>query len=206
MTKVKICGITSARDALWAIKAGADALGFIFADSSRKVTVEQVAKIQKQLPPLVPIVGVFVNAPTKEVLAAIKACHLAAIQLHGEEDDNYCNFFKKYCKIVKTIRIKDKSSLQALRLYKNADAFLFDTYQADAYGGTGKIFSIDAIIDLNISKPIIIAGGLKKNNVKQVIQQINPFAVDVSSGVEKSPGKKSESLMIDFIRVVRKVY
>ena len=205
MTKVKICGITSAACAVSAINAGADALGFIFAKSPRQVNIEKASKIIQRIPPMIPTIGVFVNASKKDVLNAIKKCCFNAIQLHGEEDDNYCNYFKKYCKIIKAIRVSDKKSISIINKYKNVDAFLFDAFSKSMYGGTGKTLPLEIVSDLKMSKPYIIAGGINSKNVLGIIKKCRPYAVDVSSGVEETPGKKSKSKIIDLINVVRKI-
>jgi len=204
MIKVKICGITNVLDALNAAKYGADALGFVFAKSSRHVSSRKALSIIKELPLFTFKVGVFVNAPAQDVLKVIRFCGLDAVQLHGEEDDRYCAFLRKYCRIIKTFRIKDENSMQNFVEYKNIDAYLFDTYTLDAYGGTGLSFDHKRLQNLRLKKPIIIAGGLNLKNVETVIQCLAPYAVDVSSGVEDAPGRKNADLLKSFILQIKK--
>ncbi len=204
MTKIKICGITNINDAKTAVKWGADALGFVFTRSPRRINPKRAAKIIGQLPIFVSKVGVFVNAKKAEVLKVLKICKLDVLQLHGEESDKYCAFLRKYCKIIKAFRIKDRSSLKNIRAYRNIDAYLFDAYDENEYGGTGKSFNIKHLKNLKLKKPVIIAGGLTNQNVKSIVRRLRPYAVDVSSRIEASPGKKSEKLMQSFIRAVKK--
>ena len=190
MIRIKICGITQVEDALSAIALGADALGFVFAKSPRKISLSKAKKICLALPPFVSKVGVFVNSKQEDVLKSIKYCGLDTIQLHGDESDKYCAFFKKYCKIIKAFRICDKKSLMIVNTYKNADAFLFDAYVPGCYGGTGKTFSPDLLKKQKFIKPIIVSGGINLQNSGKTIELLKPYAIDASSSVEKQPGIK----------------
>ncbi|MBU1043230.1 MAG: phosphoribosylanthranilate isomerase [Candidatus Omnitrophica bacterium] len=203
MTRIKICGITQEKDAVAAVALGADALGFIFAKSPRRTSLVQAKKICAALPPFISKVGVFVNAGQQDVLKAVKYCGLDTIQLHGDESDKYCAFFKKYCKIIKAFRVKDKSVLKVVSSYKNVDAFLFDAYDPECYGGTGKIFAHDLLKNVKFSKPIIISGGINPENVEKIISLLMPYAIDVSSAVEKQPGIKDLKKLKALISAVK---
>ena len=203
MVKVKVCGITNLEDACAAIQLGADAIGFVFAKSPRQVTAQQASRIIEKLPPFVSFTGLFVNAERKIVEKTIKTCRIDTLQFHGEESDGYCSYFKRTHKVVKAFKIKDKKSLDLLLDY-DVDGYLLDTYIEGAAGGTGKVF------DWNLAKkaktfvnPIILSGGLNPGNVAQAIKKVRPYAVDVSSGIEKKPGKKDLRLMKEFIKAVR---
>lgn len=203
MVRVKVCGITNLEDALAAIQLGADAIGFVFAKSPRHVSIQEAERIIEKLPPFVNFTGLFVNANRKVVEKTIKTCKIDTLQFHGEESNGYCSYFKRTHKVVKAFRIKDKKILDLLLNY-DVDGYLLDTYIEGAAGGTGKIF------DWNLAKraktlvsPVILSGGLNPGNVAQAIKKVRPYAVDVSSGIEKRPGKKDLRLMKEFIKVVR---
>ncbi len=203
MIKIKICGITNKEDAVWAVNLKVDALGFIFADSPRRVEPEIVQGIIELLPPFISSVGVFVNEDREKVKEITESCHLTTLQFHGQESPSYCEGFKQ--KIVKALRIKDKSVLKKAVQYKDkVDAYLLDTYSASKYGGTGKTF--DWRIAKEIKKfglPIILSGGLNPENIREAISEAEPYAVDVSSGVEERPGKKNLKKLINFVRIAR---
>ena len=201
--KIKICGITNIRDALCACEYGADALGFVFAKSKRKISLRTAASITGKMPPFVSKVGVFVNAQKKDVLRILKTCHLDVLQFHGEESDKYCAFFRKYCKIVKGIRLEHKESLKSVNQYNNIDAYLFDSYSENQYGGTGRSFGYSFIENIVFNKPIIIAGGINVKNFQQVLRLVHPFALDVSSSIEEKPGKKNLRKMKKLIEKVK---
>jgi len=203
VVRVKVCGITNLEDALAAIQLGADAIGFVFAKSPRHVSIQEAERIIEKLPPFVNFTGLFVNANRKVVEKTIKTCKIDTLQFHGEESNGYCSYFKRTHKVVKAFRIKDKKILDLLLNY-DVDGYLLDTYIEGAAGGTGKIF------DWNLAKraktlvsPVILSGGLNPGNVVQAIKKVRPYAVDVSSGIEKRPGKKDLKLMKKFIKAVR---
>ncbi len=204
MTKVKICGITNLEDALEAVNCGYDALGFIFTDSPRKINIEAAEYILKALPPFINCVAVFMNESPAFIKDVLKNCPFDTIQLHGEENSQVLLQFKPHKKIIKSIRIKDEQSLKAIDDYKEADAFLLDTYVKDVAGGTGQTFDWKiARMAKRYNKPIILSGGLTPENITEAIRAARPFAVDVSSGVEEHPGKKSRALMKDFISKIK---
>jgi len=207
--RVKFCGITSAEDAERAISVAPDALGFVFfKDSPRYVTPETAEAIIKNIPPFISAVGIFVNEDLMFVEECVYRCGLNAVQLHGDENPNYCLDFKKVgfkgIKLIKAIRVKDEESLRLIESCP-ADAILLDAYRSNVYGGTGKGFDRTlALLAKEYGRRIIVAGGLNSDNVCDIIQEINPYGVDVSSGIESSPGVKNLELMEQFMQEVRK--
>lgn len=200
--KVKICGNTNLADAQAALAAGADMLGFVFCEASpRFVTVEMVTDIARQLPPNAVKVGVFVNPLEELVTRAIAACGLNILQFHGDEKPEFCTQFDVMS--VKAFRVRDPSSLESLASYPT-DAWLLDTFVPDKTGGTGKTFNWDLAIEAKrFSKPIFLAGGLTPENVAAAVTRVNPCAVDVSSGVESSPGRKDHAKVRAFIQAAK---
>ena len=202
--KVKICGITNAPDALAAIEAGADMLGFMFYEPSpRHVSTVVAAAIARQLPPFAVRVGVFVNAPGDFVLRAIADCGLNLLQFHGDETPEYCTQFGLMT--VKAFRIRDAESLKLLPQYPT-EAWLLDAFVANTPGGTGEKFNWDLAVEAKkFGRPIFLAGGLTPENVTDAVRKVQPYAVDVSSGVEAAPGKKDPAKLRAFIEAVRSV-
>jgi phosphoribosylanthranilate isomerase len=199
--KVKICGITSVADALVAAEAGADLIGLMFYERSpRHVTFARAAEIAQALPPDISRVGVFVNPDADTVMRAIGECGLSLLQFHGEETPEFCTQFGLMS--MKAFRVKDADSLLALPAYET-DAYLLDAYSPDAHGGTGAKFNWElAVAAKQYGRPIFLAGGLTPENVAQAVKQVMPFGVDVSSGVESSPGKKDPAKVRAFIQAV----
>jgi len=199
--KVKVCGITNLEDALAAVRWGADALGFVFAPSPRQVTPQQVAKIVAELPPFVCKVGVFADSELREVKETMRACGLNLAQLHGSESPDFCQAL--FPRVIKSLRVKDESVLDLLPRYK-VSAYLLDSYDVALKGGTGQSF------DWGIAKKaaqlglVILSGGLTPANVRQAINQVQPYAVDVSSGVESKPGKKDHDKLRAFLEAAKK--
>jgi phosphoribosylanthranilate isomerase len=188
MVRVKICGITSSEDAHQAVEAGADALGFVFHGSSpRHLTGEQAASIIKGLPPFIQAVGLFVNAGIEYVNTTADFCRLDIVQLHGDEPPAYCELVTR--RVIKAFRIKDINSLETIKYYRVA-GMLLDAFSPKAYGGTGLTFNWEVAKAAGQYGPIILAGGLTAENVLQAVEEVNPYGVDVSSGVESSPGMK----------------
>jgi phosphoribosylanthranilate isomerase len=197
MTKVKCCGITNLNDALRAVELGADAIGFVFSKSPRKISPIKVKKIIKKLPPWISTVGVFVNEDIGTVRRTAEQCNLDWIQLHGEESPSYCRSLNK--KIIKVI----KNNIEIIPNY-NVAGILLDTFVTNVPGGTGKTYDWAlAVKAKKYGKPIILAGGLTSKNVKKAIKIVSPYGVDVSSGIEKNKGKKDYKKMKDFIKQVR---
>ncbi|PNS01505.1 N-(5'-phosphoribosyl)anthranilate isomerase [Petrotoga mexicana DSM 14811] len=189
MIRIKVCGITNIEDAINISKAGVDALGFILAESPRKVELSKILEISKELPPFVSRVAVVVN-PNKEEIEKIERSKVFDyVQFHGSEDANII----KNCKLktIKAIKIENKSSLEEISKYNDfVDYFLFDTKIGEKIGGTGHTFNWEILKEANIKKPFILAGGLSPENVVEAIKTIKPNAVDLNSKVELYPGKK----------------
>jgi phosphoribosylanthranilate isomerase len=200
-TRVKICGITRLEDALAAVAAGADALGFVFyPESPRAVAIEQAAEIICQLPPFVSSVGLFVNAERAVIEATVADCGLDLIQLHGDEAPAECLFPGR--RVIKALRIRDAASLARAEDYKVC-GLLLDAWSDQVYGGSGETFDWRLLKDFAARQPVILAGGLTPENVAAAVAAVRPYAVDVSSGVECAPGSKDHVKMAEFIRQVR---
>ena len=201
MTKVKICGIKNLNDAIFAVDYGADAIGFVFAKSIRKVSKEKARAIVRKLPPFVTTVGLFVNETAENIEAASRYCGLDAIQLHGNEPPNIINKLKNF-KTIKAFRIQNEKDITPIKKYKPS-AILLDGYSENKMGGTGISFDWKIVRKLKTSIPVIVAGGLTHLNVLQAIKIVNPYGVDVSSGVETKPGQKDKRLIRKFIDAVK---
>jgi phosphoribosylanthranilate isomerase len=198
MVKVKICGITNIDDALLAADAGVDALGFVFyAKSPRCITPEQAAEIIRALPPFILTVGLFVNAGSGFVNTTAEGCKLDRIQLHGEEAPPFCDRIER--PVIKVFRVKDAASLESMKDYRVA-GYLLDAYSPNAHGGTGLSFNWELAKIAKRYGRIILAGGLTPDNVRRAIEVTRPYAVDVSSGVESSPGRKDPVKVMKFIQ------
>jgi len=202
MVRVKFCGIKSLPDALAAARLGVNALGFIFVkDTPRYIDPLEAAEIINALSPLIMRVGVFVNSDISEVEEIAAKCRLDIIQLHGEESSEFCSKIKERYRVIKTLKVKDEIIIDEVSKYLDTvDAILLDTFSERALGGTGKSFNWDIARELrSCGIPIILSGGLNSENIKVAIKEVNPYAVDVSSGIEKSPGVKDHELMGEFI-------
>ena len=199
-TRVKICGITRRQDAEFAVEMGVDALGFVFySPSPRAVTIAQVKDIIEGLPPFVSIVALFVDASEEEVNNCLSELAIDIVQFHGDESAEYCEQFNK--PYMKAIRMKEGVELTELaERYSSASALLLDSYQPGIPGGTGQAFDWSMIKD--IDKPIILAGGLTVDNIAMAIEQVQPYAVDISGGVEQSKGIKEQQKVRDFMQEV----
>ena len=204
MTKVKICGNTNVADAIRAKELGADFLGFIFCESKRKVSIDQAKEIMNTIGPFDHFVGVFANQPKEETETIAKKLSLKWLQFHGDETSRYCQYFtERQFHVIKTFRIKDVMSLKRIDEY-NVSAFLFDTYSRDESGGTGTSFNWSLIEDRPyVHEKLFLAGGLTVHNLRTALGQIKPYAVDVASGVEKSPGIKDHLLLEQFIAIAK---
>jgi len=201
MIRVKICGITNLEDAIMAVEAGADALGFVFfRGSPRFISPEQAAAVIRHLPPFVQTVGLFVNEEPDTVNSIAERCGLDLVQLHGEETPDYCGAIRR--RVIKAFRVKDASSLDDLPNYRVA-APLLDAWSPAAHGGTGTTFNWEIAARAAASRSIILAGGLTPENVAGAIAAVRPYAVDVSSGVESGPGKKDAARVRAFVCAVR---
>jgi phosphoribosylanthranilate isomerase len=197
--RIKICGITNKEDALAAAHLGADALGFVFAPSPRKISAERAREIIKVLPPFVKTVGVFVDEDPERVSSVAARCGLDILQLHGSESVEYCSSFDR--RVIKAVRLQSRDELKNLSKYANVvDALLLDTYVPNKLGGTGIPFDWKLAVEAGRYGRIILAGGLNPENVAAAISMVKPYAVDASSGLEKSPGVKDHEKMTQFMR------
>ncbi|MBF0510940.1 MAG: phosphoribosylanthranilate isomerase [Candidatus Omnitrophica bacterium] len=205
MVRVKICGLTSELDAARAARAGAWAVGFIFYKKSpRFISPFKAKKIIETLPPFVTPVGVFVNHSPGAVRDIINHCALRVVQLHGDEDPDFCRWLRRSkVKIIKVFRVGEKFDPKTVEDFK-VDAFLFDTDDKQSFGGTGKTFDWKVIEQVKSSNdtPIILSGGLNAQNVIEAVNTLKPYAVDANSGVETSPGIKDAKKMKEFIDIV----
>jgi phosphoribosylanthranilate isomerase len=198
MVKVKICGITNLSDALVAVDAGADALGFVFYEkSTRCINPLEAAKIIAKLPPFIQTVGLFVNEDIEKINWTADYCGLDIVQLHGDETPDDCLEVNR--RVIKAFRMQNNISIDPLGRYQ-VSGFLLDAWSPDAYGGTGRTFNWELAGAARQYGPIILAGGLSPDNVAEAIEAVQPYAVDVSSGVESAPGKKDEGKVREFVR------
>lgn len=204
-TRIKICGITRVEDALICAQYGADAIGLVFYDKSpRNVTIAQAKAIVAALPPFVSVVGLFVNAQLNAIQMAISQLHLDVLQFHGDETPQDC---ERACAqfnlpFYKAVRVNsDTNLLQYCLDYSQAQALLLDAYSDAGYGGTGQTFDWN-LIPQNLPKPVILAGGLNADNVADAIRRAQPYAVDVSGGVEHSKGIKDAAKIAAFMQAV----
>jgi len=198
MVRVKICGITTLEDAIHAVESGADALGFVFHEASpRHIFREQAASIINALPPFIQAVGLFVNAEVQHVNATADFCRLDLVQLHGDETPAYCDMIRR--RVIKAFRVKDITTLDPVRNYRIA-GILLDAFSPKAYGGTGLTFNWEMAKEACRYGPVILAGGLTPGNVRHAVEWVNPYGVDVSSGVETAPGRKDPDKVSEFIR------
>ncbi len=201
-TRVKICGITCLADAVAAVEAGASALGFVFYEPSpRYVSAEVAADIIRQLPPFVTTVGLFVNASEADVTRVLQQTGIDLLQFHGDETESFCcSFARPY---IKAFRVRPELDLMAqVALYPSARGVLLDAYRPGVPGGTGEVFDW-ALIPPTLAPKVILAGGLEATNVAQAIEQVVPYAVDVSGGVEAAPGRKDRARINAFMAAVQ---
>lgn len=199
MVKIKICGITTPEDALTAVEAGADALGFVFyKESPRHIFPEEAARIINKLPPFVQAVGLFVNEAPEIVNQVSRNCRLGLVQLHGDETPDYCRKIEQ--RVMKAFRVRSLTCLDPITDYRMSGCLL-DAYSPSFYGGTGKSFNWEIAREaMTRGHRIVLAGGLTPDNVAEAIRQVHPYAVDVSSGVESAPGRKDADKVRQFIR------
>ncbi|XXM74333.1 phosphoribosylanthranilate isomerase [Lysinibacillus sphaericus] len=202
MTKVKVCGIRELEEAKWAADAGADAVGFVFAKSKRRVSLKKAAAIADSLSKDILTIGVFVNASTSELQHAMDVVKLDYVQLHGDETPEFCR--ELTIPFIKAISIREKSDLQALQRY-GSGLLLVDSGKGPFRGGNGTTFDWEYLSDYETHKDrLILAGGLRKENVREAVKKTKPFMVDVSSGVERE-GRKDRKMIKAFIEEVRSI-
>ena len=201
-TRVKICGITRAQDAAEVAALGGDAIGLVFyPESPRAVSAAQAAEIVAGLPVFVTVVGLFVNAAPAKIRAVLKKVRIDVLQFHGDESPEECRAYGR--PYIKAIAMRKGVDVQACaRGYDDAVGLLLDSYrEGSPGGGTGRVFDWSQV-PANFGRPLILAGGLTPENVAEAIRQTQPYAVDVSSSLETSPGKKDPGKMKNFIDVV----
>ena len=202
--KVKVCGITSYEDAVLVLDQGVDALGFnFFPRSPRYINPADARRIIRRLPPFFIAVGLFVNASKEEAEEIAHAAGVQIIQLHGNENPEYCRQLSKW-PLIKVVRIGDAPIEENLSEYV-VQAFLLDSRDDTLFGGTGKSFDWNLAAAIGRIRPIIVAGGLRPDNVGEAIRVVQPYGVDVCSGVESMPGKKDAGKLIEFMNEVRNV-
>jgi len=193
--RVKVCGITNVDDALAALEAGADALGFNFYAPSPRFVGPAAADIVVRLPEGTCTVGVFVNASRQDIERVAGRVGLTALQFHGDEDPEFCRSWPQ--KIIKAVRVRDRSGAAVARAYA-VDFILADAYVEDRFGGTGRRIALEYLEGFDRGR-LILAGGLTPENVAHAVRAVHPFGVDVASGIERAPGKKDWDLMRRFI-------
>ncbi len=200
-TRVKICGLTRTEDVESAVAAGADALGFVFYEPSpRAVSIANAQKLIRSVPAFVSVVGLFVNPNEQEVREVLSHLPLDLLQFHGDESPEFCSQFQR--RWIKAIRVQNREQvIQAFARYHEAAGLLVDAWDPERYGGTGKSFNWD-LIPSERPLPLILAGGLSSDNVFRAVEQVQPWAVDVSGGVERSKGIKDIQKISDFIKEV----
>ena len=208
MTRVKICGLTNEEDAMLAANLGADYLGFnLVKDSKRKVSIKNLKEIISKLPPFVTPVGVFVNEEIIEIQKTVKKTGLKIVQLHGDESLEYITQLSELVQtpIIKAIKISDENALNIIPQYlEKTQYLLLDTFVLDQPGGTGQSFDWELAVKVkDYNKPFFLAGGLTPENVAVAIEKIQPFAVDVASGVERLERRKDYDKMKLFIKKVK---
>lgn len=211
MTKIKICGVTNEEDATWAVNLGAHYVGLNFhKDSPRKVSPDLAARIAKKVPSFVPTVGVFVEQPAADIVKIAKKVGLAGVQLHGDQTVEDCAAIASELEVflVKAVRVGNESDVDRLAAFQDVVGyFLLDARVEGAMGGTGQTFPWELAARAKaFKKPIFLAGGLTVDNVSQAIETVQPFGVDVASGVEKSPKRKDFDKMKKFIEEVKSAF
>jgi len=202
LPRIKICGITRQADAQIAASLGVDAVGFVLAESPRRMEPHMARQISLSLPPFVRTVGVFVDEDPELVRHTAMFCGFDWVQLHGSESPEYCHALD--FKLLKAIRVKDRQSIEAMAAYKDCVAgFVLDTYVKGQHGGTGKTFDWILAKEAKQYGPVILSGGLTPEGVRQAIKLVSPHGVDVSSGVESAPGIKDHEKVRRFVAEAR---
>jgi phosphoribosylanthranilate isomerase len=203
--QIKICGITNLDDAQNAVSLGANAIGFVFSkESPRYITPEKAEEISLFMPPFVQLVGVFVNEEKSVIEEIVNQCKLNLIQLHGNEPPNFCLSLNR--KVIKAFRVFEEEDIRQVPPYQGiASAILLDTKIEGKNGGTGQVFDWGLAIKLKeeTDLPIILAGGINITNIKKAVQLVNPYAIDISSGVEIEPGKKDYNKMKELFSIAK---
>ena len=200
MVEIKVCGLKREEDIKYVNELKPDYIGFVFAKSSREITLGWGKNLVEKLDKNIKTVGIFVDKEISEVEKIASNLKLDVLQFHGKEDNEYMSYFKDY-EVWKALGVNNKEDLKEINKYK-ADGILLDSKVLGRIGGTGKSFNWDIISNFKIDKKLILAGGLNSNNVKEGISKVNPNIVDVSSGVEID-GFKDFDKIKEFIKKVR---
>jgi phosphoribosylanthranilate isomerase len=203
MLRIKICGITNSEDAAAAIQYGADAVGFVFfSESPRYISPEAAKSVIAELPPFITTVGVFVDEKRETIENIVNEVGLDIAQLHGSEPPEACCIYRK---VIKAIRVKELTDLEPLTRYKTASAILLDTFSPHSIGGTGQIFNWEIAVEAKKFGKVILAGGLTPENVEEAVRRVQPYGIDVCSGVEgNKKGRKDLTRLRLFIERARK--
>lgn len=198
-TRVKICGITNVEDARLSCELGADAIGFnMYPRSPRYLPPTAAREIVEVIPPLVAKVGLFVNEEADRIKALLSELQFDLLQFHGDESNEFCRQFG--LPFIKVLRIKDATDLELIDEYPDSEGILLDAHVVGQFGGTGKTIDWTQLTDISI--PMLLAGGLTPENVAEAIRIVAPYGVDVSSGVEREPGKKDPERLRAFFKAV----
>ena len=203
MTRIKICGITNPFDARLAVHAGADALGLLFAQSVRRITVAQAREIVEVVPPLVSCIAVFMDSSTETIRGICRQLGIRTVQLHGMESPEQVGELRREFKVIKGVHLTADSEIDKLAGF-GADAYLVDSRSATGGGGTGRLCDWDLAAAAAARHVVVLAGGLSADNVADAIRSVQPYAVDASSLLEEAPGKKDPVLMRSFVEEVRR--
>jgi len=206
MTLIKICGITNVHDALAAVAAGADALGFNFyKPSPRYVTPQTAREIVAKLPVSVLTVGVFVNEESQSLRNIANEANVAALQLHGDESPEYCRELGKDRYVIKTFAVANDFDVQRIQPYR-VEAIMLDTKHNSLRGGTGRVFDWSVAKEVNDFVPkLFLAGGLSPENIEEAVATVRPYAIDACSALEDEPGRKNHERMRAFVEIARSV-
>ena len=207
MMLIKICGITNDSDALAAVEAGADALGFVlWPQSKRYISAEVAARIIEALPAKLARVAVLVSPSREEVEQLLATAAFDTLQFHGDETPEFCAQWRTRLQVWKAFRVADAASLAPMATYSVVDAVLLDSYSPTSRGGTGQTFDWSLAREVKkLGRPMILSGGLSPANVAEAVAAVQPYGVDVSSGVESSPGRKDHEKVRQFIRACRQL-
>lgn len=199
---MKICGLKEAEHVKACVEAGATWIGFMFAESKRQITIEQAKELAKHVPSHVKKVGVFVNPTAEQVRVAVEQVGLDFVQYHGKEEPSFIESLGYPA--IKAFSVRSVEDVEKAKAYQ-VDYYLFDSPGTQFAGGSGKVFDWSLLEQLSIPKDkVLLAGGLNRNNIKDAVERVKPFGVDVSSGVERE-GRKSSELIKEFIAIAAKL-
>jgi phosphoribosylanthranilate isomerase len=202
MTRIKLCGFTRAQDVRAAVGLGVDAIGLNFARGPRRIDEVLGAELARLVPPYIQAVALFVDADLARIRTVLRATRCTSVQLHGDEPPELAAALRRELPVVKAARIAARADLERLRGYP-ADAFLLDAAVTGAHGGTGASWDHSLLAGVDLGAPVVLAGGLRPENVAAAIRTLRPHAVDAASGVESAPGIKDHGAMERFVSAVR---